>query len=177
MPKVSRKIRARKPTKKQKPTKRRRNRSIRRQTRGGCGCNKNVEETQTQPQSPLSSGSLEMRGGEGCTACNSQHQMSGGNPFDGLPKGAYYPLSPDFRLEDTNVSSTLIGGGRGMKRGRKGKTNKRYKMSGGGDGYNAASSFGDLLPIPDMSKFINNSSTVNTDINVQPVVDGPSELV
>jgi hypothetical protein len=50
-------------------------------------------------------------------------------------------------------------------------------MSGGGDGYNAASSFGDLLPIPDMSKFINNSSTVNTNLNVQPVVDGPSELV
>jgi hypothetical protein len=103
--------------------------------------------------------------------------MSGGNPFDGLPKESYYPPSPDFRLDDTNVSSRLIGGGRRMKRGRKGKTNKRYKMSGGGDGYNAASSFGDLLPIPDMSKFINNSSTVNTNLNVQPVVDGPSELV
>lgn len=175
MPKISRKNRARKPTKKQKPTKRRRARSIRRQARGGCGCNTTAEEVQLQ--SPLSSGSLEMRGGEGCTACNSQHQMSGGNPFDGLPKESYYPPSPDFRLDDTNVSSRLIGGGRRMKRGRKGKTNKRYKMSGGGDGYNAASSFGDLLPIPDMSKFINNSSTVNTNLNVQPVVDGPSELV
>ena len=106
MPKIS------KSRKSQKTTKRRRNKSTKRRMRGGCGCN-------NAAPAPL------MNGGNGCGAI----KMSGGNVLAGVPKEAYYELSPDNRLGGANLSSRILGGGRKTKRGHMGK--KHHKMTGG----------------------------------------------
>ena len=98
--------------KSQKTTKRRRNKSTKRRMRGGCGCN-------NAAPAPL------MNGGNGCGAI----KMSGGNVLAGVPKEAYYELSPDNRLGGANLSSRILGGGRKTKRGHMGKTH--HKMTGG----------------------------------------------
>jgi hypothetical protein len=70
-------------------------------------------------------GAIKMSGGNSCGV----PRMSGGDVLAGVPKEAYYEISNDNRLLDTNLSSRILGGGRKTKRGHKGK--KHRKMSGG----------------------------------------------
>lgn len=137
--------------KSQKTTKRRRNKSTKRRMRGGCGCN-------NAAPAPL------MNGGGGCGAI----KMSGGNVLAGLPKEAYYEVSPDNRLGGANLSSRILGGGRKTKRGHNGK--KHHKMSGGNSllsTHDAVSSFGNFQL--GTSNFLQNIGTVDPAINALPV--------
>ena len=145
MPRIS------KSRKSQKTTKRRRNKSAKRRMRGGCGCNSAAPNAI-------------MQGGNGCGAI----KMSGGNVLAGVPKEAYYELSNDNRLLETNLSSRILGGGRKTKRGHKGK--KHHKMSGGNSllsTHDAVSSFGNFQL--GTSNFLQNVGTVDPAINAIPV--------
>jgi hypothetical protein len=145
MPRIS------KSRKSQKTTKRRRNKSAKRRMRGGCGCNSAAPNAI-------------MQGGNGCGAI----KMSGGNVLAGVPKEAYYEVSNDNRLIETNLSSRILGGGRKTKRGHKGK--KHHKMSGGNSllsTHDAVSSFGNFQL--GTSNFLQNVGTVDPAINALPV--------
>lgn len=135
MPKIS------KSRKSQKTTKRRRNTSTKRRMRGGCGCNS------AAPTAP----NAIMQGGNGCGV----PRMSGGNVLDGIPKEAYYEVSPDNRLGGANLSSRILSGGRKTKRGHKGK--KHLKMSGG----SALSQLGSLF-------------STQSAVTTQPIANAPN---
>lgn len=148
MPRIS------KSRKSQKTIKRRRNKSTKRRMRGGCGCNN------AAPAAP----NAIMQGGNGCGAI----KMSGGNVLAGVPKEAYYEVSNDNRLLETNLSSRILGGGRKTKRGHKGK--KHHKMSGGNSllsTHDGVSSFGNFQL--GTSNFLQNVGTVDPAINALPV--------
>ena len=148
MPRIS------KSRKSQKTTKRRRNKSAKRRMRGGCGCN---------CAAPIVPTAI-MQGGNGCGAI----KMSGGNVLAGVPKEAYYEVSNDNRLLETNLSSRILGGGRKTKRGHKGK--KHHKMSGGNSLlsiHDGVSSFGNFQL--GTSNFLQNVGTVDPAINALPV--------
>ena len=154
MPKMS------KSRKSQKTTKRRRNKSTKRRMRGGCGCNN---------AAPVATTAI-MQGGNGCGV----PRMSGGNSLVNVPKDAYYPLSNDSRLQEANISSRILGGGRKTKRGHK-KGKKHHKMAGGSAfaPHDAVSSFGNYQL--GASNLLRNISTVDPAINAQPVVNTYSE--
>jgi len=135
MPRIS------KSRKSQKTTKRRRNKSTKRRMRGGCGCNSAV---------PAAMNAI-MQGGNGCGV----PRMSGGDVLAGVPKEAYYELSNDNRLLETNLSSRILSGGRKTKRGHKGK--KHHKMSGG----SALSQLGSLF-------------SADSSVTVQPNANTPN---
>ena len=109
-----------------------------------------------------------MRGGCGCNA-----QMAGGNTFTGvvnglgeIPADRYYPVSDDSRLEGTNLSSRIIGGG------KKRRTSKARKMFGGNYvAVDAVSSLGNATDLNGVKNLLQNVGQVNTDLNSQPVVN------
>ena len=105
-----------------------------------------------------------MRGGCGCNA-----QMAGGNAANGLgdiPVERYYPVSDDSRLEGTNLSSRIIGGG------KKRRTARGKKMRGGNYvAHDAVSSFGNATELNGVKNLLQNVGQVNTALNSQPVVN------
>jgi len=113
-----------------------------------------------------------MRGGCGCD------KMNGGNGLDKLPTDKYYPLSDDSRLENANLSSSVVSGGRPKKHKKslKQKKSKKSKKMIGGEGlhatHNAVSGFGDVSPLENVNNLVNNASTVDDAIHHQPINTG-----
>jgi len=112
--------------------------------------------------------SRKMRGGDcGCDKPQGGGAVAGESNLDGLSKDHYYPLSDGNRVDNTNMSSRLIGG----KRHRQKRT---QKLVGGSSMYaphNAVSSFGDANSVNGMYKLLTNTNVVDPAVYNQPVAN------
>lgn len=111
----------------------------------------------------------------GC-GCNNTVPMSGGNGLAELSKDLYYPLAHDNQLQQTNLSSRNITGGRrrkpsSLRKSKRSKRNKHRKMSGGNPlGFDAVTSSGNTAAVSGALGILTNVSSVNTALNAQPTV-------
>ena len=112
----------------------------------------------------------------GC-GCNNTVPMSGGNGLAELSKDLYYPLAHDNQLQQTNLSSRNITGGRrrkpsSLRKSKRSKRNKHRKMSGGNPlGFDAVTSSGNTAAVSGAQGLLQNVGSVNPALNIQPIVN------